>query len=164
MFSSSPPSHLHPHQLPNTPDSNDINMICNIFFWCWDRNFRQVSGQSGSPYLRKRLGYLPYWWLSWWSLVGERHGNLDQWETTWWNIILTDPKDAENCIVKKGTQKTLKYTWTFDLSLWISHLVRKGHIGNLKRSRKPTVFKFSKNKISKSFNQVRIIQLKWPNI
>lgn len=131
MFSSSPPSHLHPHQLPNTPDSNDINMICNIFFWCWDRNFRQVSGQSGSPYLRKRLGYLPYWWLSWRSLAGERHGNLDQWETTWWNIILTDPKDAENCIVKKVTQKTLKYTWTFDLFLWISHLVRKGHIGNL---------------------------------
>lgn len=139
-------------------------MICNIFFWCWDRNFRQVSGQSGSPYLRKRLGYLPYWWLSWRSLAGERHGNLDQWETTWWNIILTDPKDAENCIVKKVTQKTLKYTWTFDLFLWISHLVRKGHIGNLERSRKPTVFKFSKNKISKSFNQVRIIQLKWPNI
>lgn len=91
-LSSSAPSHSHPHQLPNTPDSNDINMICNMFFsrW-WDRNFRQVSGQSGSPYQRKRLSYLPCWWLSWQSLVWERHGNLDQWETTWWNIILTDP-------------------------------------------------------------------------
>lgn len=99
------------------PRHNDINMICNMFFsrW-WDRNFRQVSGQSGSPYQRKRLSYLPCWWLSWQSLVWERHGNLDQWETTWWNIILTDPWGSmlENWIVNKGTHKKLEIY----LNLW----------------------------------------------
>lgn len=68
--------HSHPHQLPNTPDSNDINMICNIFF------FGVEIGTSDR--FRVKVDHL-IWEKGWViSPIADYHGRA------WWeNVMVT---------------------------------------------------------------------------